>query len=274
MSMYPPQLPPLYFLHIGKTGGTTLTAMLDPLFDPAKICPAQILPDLLRLPDQQLTRYRFFRGHFGSALPELLRSPVTTITLLREPPAQVISCFLHIQRSPAHWLYPRVVGRKMSLLDFLCDDESAPAVWNNQCRNLAARLDVARFSSLPPDELRAIPLGRELDRAVAHLDQQARLDRALEQLDRCAAFGLTEQMSDTLRLLATTLGFQPASALLVLNQSPHRIAWDDLTPQTQERLHEVTRLDAELYASARRRFEDRCRMLFDGVQGRNSRQAA
>ena len=52
------------FVHIPKTAGMTLSAILEPKFQKDKICPIRLYQDLVRAPRQELDQYLLFRGHF------------------------------------------------------------------------------------------------------------------------------------------------------------------------------------------------------------------
>jgi hypothetical protein len=64
----------LYFLHIPKTAGGTLTLFLDACFHEEEIFPARQLSELVRVVDLQdrLARCRFLRGHFDALSLDLL----------------------------------------------------------------------------------------------------------------------------------------------------------------------------------------------------------
>ena len=77
----------LYYLHIEKTGGTTLINLLDQHFTNSEIYPEHDFLDGLGPSgaDADLGGYRFFRGHDPfPAVYERLGHP-TAFTTLREP---------------------------------------------------------------------------------------------------------------------------------------------------------------------------------------------
>src|SRR5216684_3843830 len=109
-SMLTPDLPDqslLYYLHIPKTAGTTFTAILDRQFSAEQICPAQLWPDLVRIPPERLRQYRLLRGHFYYCVRAVLPPDTCFATLLRDPVERSLSHYSHIMRESGHYLHRR-----------------------------------------------------------------------------------------------------------------------------------------------------------------------
>ena len=81
----------LYFLHIEKTAGLSLTSVLDSLFAAEDICAFDRKALLTTMPIEQLATHRLIRGHYTYALHRLLPQMPLTLTLLRDPVDRVIS---------------------------------------------------------------------------------------------------------------------------------------------------------------------------------------
>lgn len=91
----------LFFLHIPRTGGTSLMQYLDRRFDENEICPAHEMFEFERLQRQnQLSGYAFYRGHFGINLPRLIDPAGWLITFLRRPISRVQSTWRHMRSQP------------------------------------------------------------------------------------------------------------------------------------------------------------------------------
>ncbi len=121
------------FIHLPKTGGTTITTYLDDLFDLDRICP---IHDQIALERKASTLegYDLFRGHFMlSRLPAAARDNCRLITVLRDPVRRMLSAFAHWVRDPALYNnFPR-----------------SPLLHNHNMQTLAlSPLDLKAYTSL------------------------------------------------------------------------------------------------------------------------------
>ena len=88
----------LFFLHIPRTGGTSLMHYLDRKFDKPEICPAHEMFEFERLRQQnRLLGYSFYRGHFGINLPRSVDPAGCVITVLRRPIPRLLSTWRHLR---------------------------------------------------------------------------------------------------------------------------------------------------------------------------------
>ena len=95
----------LFFLHIPRTGGTSLMQYLDRKFDEDEICPAHEMFEFERLERQsRLLGYSFYRGHFGINLPRSIEPSGCVITFLRRPIPRLLSTWRHLRSQPAPFL--------------------------------------------------------------------------------------------------------------------------------------------------------------------------
>jgi Sulfotransferase family len=91
----------LFFLHIPRTGGTSLISHLDKLFDSADICPAHEQFEFENIGAQgMLESFDFYRGHFGINLIEKISGDKTLITWLRKPIPRVFSTWRYLRKLP------------------------------------------------------------------------------------------------------------------------------------------------------------------------------
>src|SRR5258707_5330390 len=82
----------IYYLHIPKTAGNTLTNILDANFDYQHVFHAHSPEKLMSLSPVELAQFRFLRVHFPYTLVDnLLHSPLVRLTLLRDPVVRTMS---------------------------------------------------------------------------------------------------------------------------------------------------------------------------------------
>jgi Sulfotransferase family len=92
----------LFFVHLMKTGGTTLRYSLIAHFQPGEVYPNRRQdPDnfvaytdvsyLLGLPEDRVRVIRAYSGHFPYAAVQLMPGPFVTLTVLRDPVERTIS---------------------------------------------------------------------------------------------------------------------------------------------------------------------------------------
>src|ERR1700733_4451431 len=91
----------IVFIHLQKTGGTSLRVMLEKQFPADRRCP--VLEDKLHLLSvAELGQYDFFAGHFDrSSLRFIPREDIKTVALFREPRSRLISFYRFLRSHPA-----------------------------------------------------------------------------------------------------------------------------------------------------------------------------
>ncbi len=250
---------PVYFLHIPKAAGTSFRVLLENAFHIDEICPAYDFFSLTRIPEEQLARYRLFRGHLGYNLIHYLPDRPFTLTLLRDPVERAISHFEYIRRDPGHPLYQRINKGNLDLRGFVNDPELRWEIENRQIRMLGQNLPgnvlrrLARESGTPADFQKAFNAARGQE------DPEKTLERATNRLGAMEFVGLTERFADSVRLAACQLGLRAPADLPALNTGIS--GRPTLSAETRELIEATTALETALYRHAASIFQERWRLL-------------
>lgn len=232
----------IFFFHIMKTGGTTLTLMLDKHFNVSQLCPARHWYEMDLLSSDELNSYTVFRGHFNySQVFKFVQSSIV-ISVLRNPVDRVISEYIHWRRAPAGFLkrnpaYGNVfhLAKKLTLPEFVRqEDESGFFINNRHAYQLA--------------------LPNSMPRSSTELTSQQVFDKARENLEKFTIVGTMDEMQKTAELLCYQFNWMPPAALPHVRASA-REANSDISPELQRELEERNYLDLMLYDYAKRRIK-------------------
>jgi hypothetical protein len=231
--------PPLVaFVHIPKTGGSTVTLMLmraysKPMVHDAGNCfRGQIEKTERKIARPKVAKARATAGHIPYGLyRKYLPAGTRYVTILREPVGRVIS----------HWYrHRRRTGtRHDAARPWLTNSiEEALSIGMPEVNNVATRLLCGAetpYGELPADAL----------------------EQAKANLREFAFVGIQERFDESLALLERTIGLEE----LVPYGEPqrvtrHRGARDQFTDEQRALVAEHNRLDAELYVFAKGLFEE------------------
>jgi hypothetical protein len=257
--------PPLYFMHIMKTGGTALTTALAQLNNGAHggASVTEIFLDQFVTRDpQQWSEVGFVTGHLPWEARGLLPPATRTLTALRDPVDRTLSHYWQLT------VNPDVLAESPG---FDLEEFVESPRWNTLCRDyqarqLAHRVDLAgagtryqpaaRFASLgppfPPEH--QYPLQSFFDCSPLTLTG-ADLERAaLDALSQIEFVGVTEHLDALYGEVARRVW--PAADPPVLgreNPSHDRPKRATISPALLGRIEELTAVDHVLYEAARRR---------------------
>ncbi|GGJ08167.1 sulfotransferase family protein [Neoroseomonas lacus] len=243
----------LVFLHVAKTGGTTLDHHFAKAFAPDEICPRNI--DLHQLPPDDLARYRYFSGHFVYDQLRLIPGPIFTVTVLRNPAERVISNYYFLKRhTPQHLAsHPipaaDIARRCPDLLTFLRRPELEIRflIENTMARQLAGIVHVVEGGGYVYRAAgRGIPM--------SELEIMHRATGALLAID---VVGFTHDLASVYARVALAFGMPQQIELARLNTrsetsaSLEPVADEPVTEEARRELSRLTNLDRSLYQLAR-----------------------
>ena len=245
---------PLYFLHIPKTAGSSVTLWLRRQVGDDLACPVQLWDQLTRIERSQLQKYKLFYGHFGVDLAAFLGRDVQTVTMLRDPLSRTISHYRHVRRDPRHPLHHRVAQE--SFEEFVRNRQNWSMIENVQARYLVhAPIVFAHYAArLDASETKVNRLSLLAEDARFLLDSRYVRERSLETIKRdMTVVGTTEQLPDFLRRVAKKFSLAPPEPEAVPFENVAPPSDSDLHPSsdTQQIVRELTQLDQELYEECR-----------------------
>ena len=243
----------LFFVHIPKTAGTTLTEILDQHFDPLEIFPHthwHSVPE--ELPIEELTGFGLYRGHFyKTSLETLLPGKVSTLTVLRDPIERIFSAYNHtrnFKETAQHPHHAAIGGEDGTLLDYI----------NMPDKNPTRNTQVSYLSWPAPDE-RSVMASQQCYAFDPTPFQD--LERAKEALSQMAFVGIQEDFDRSIQLLNHTLQWDPVSLVGKANVGMYSNRASDVESSVLERLRELNQLDLELYDYGKTLFEERYRLM-------------
>ena len=246
------------FLHLPKTGGTTLRTALEKCFEPSLRCPERH-DGLHRHPAGELARWRFFSGHFSLHSCGFIPGPKHVVTMLRHPVDRLVSLYNFLRAHTNEFIHQMgtrlpVLARQHDIRDFFSAKEVRrhPSINNAMVRALASTFPVDRWEAAArlPDDDRPADL----------------LAPALENLRSLRAFGILEHAGESAGLIFRALGLPPPAALerrMVLTEmfgrvpTVEKIELQDCDDATRDAMSPLIEADLALYDRALAIFKER-----------------
>src|SRR5262252_5423022 len=118
-------VPIAIFLHIPKTGGTTLQDILRSSYPRDQVCTFKDpnreseIENFKRLRPKKRERYRLIQGHLSFGFHRHLPGNSIYVTLLREPIARVLSFYYYAKSQPDHYLHSLLTNDDADLKQLL-----------------------------------------------------------------------------------------------------------------------------------------------------------
>lgn len=241
---------PVFFIHVMKTGGTTVFRYLRENFELDQLYPYRKLdiqldgdvvdlnhhlrlPYLLGLSEERRRQIRVYSGHFPSVTPELLGGDFLTVTILRDPVERTISLLRQLTRA-TQWLDP--TDRPPLELP-LEEVYHHPAVFEPLIHDHQTKVFSMRASDQPDSY-----------RDVMDVDEK-RLALAKRNLMQVDVLGLTEGYDDFLDDLGSRTGWHLQRGLQK-NAAPREDA-PRVVDSLRRRIAADNAMDVELYSFAK-----------------------
>lgn len=217
------QRPLIIFLHIPKTGGSSLKSVFKAAYGPRLRMlqvgePKSNLEALKRILSEEPYKYDVIGGHFaGYGIHELTDRPVRYFAMIREPVSRVISQYYHIMRNKdKHNKRYKTIGAMGGIVEALHRFDRNP-----QTRVISG-LDAQKM-----------PTTEDLEAAKQHISEHFVTVGTLERIDETIM--LLKQLMGWPRLIATP------------HRNPGRNRPRTLPPEVYEKAGQINLLDFELY---------------------------
>ena len=264
------------FIHLGKTGGATLHALLSKCFPESRICPDRGNTLYLR-PPAYLAKYDLFSGHFDYFSKHFIpRRRVRCVSIFRDPCQKLISWYRFCRSHPA-------TGEFAANISFRLAKELGPEEFFEHpsvlSRSDANNAYLLHFGAAVDHMRRGLLAGFDAmnghgsgNRApVSSLSAgdsivTEALGRAVQRVIDLDGIGLTERFEESVELIFSTLELPIPRSIVPLNVTDELPNSDaqfapvsavEMTLRLSQAIERLTRYDRVIYNAARREFERR-----------------
>lgn len=230
----------IVFLHIPKTGGTTLHQIIERQYRPDVIYTlnqqqGRSIESFEALPESKRNAIRVLKGHTYFGLRSCLSKSNVFITLLREPINRIISHYFYVRGFPGHYLHQDVTSRGLSLEEY-AENPLSEELDNGQTRLISG--------------VTGVPIGG-VNRMM--------FEKAKENLRTYfSVVGVTERFDEFLILLKKTFGWKNCFYIQA-NVSKQRRKKRKLPKGTLKMIEEKNIFDIKLYHFASEMFDEAIR---------------
>jgi hypothetical protein len=241
------------FIHLEKTGGTTIHDILTPHFEPEKISPPH-LSILHHFSMADLSEFELVSGHFDFFSTMLIPSTrLRRISIFRDPVDRLISFYRYTRAHPDS---SRDANEFVSLAHALTPSEffSHELVLRSPRTNNAylRAFGISGYTDVPTSESDA--------------DVASAIELASQRIRGLDALGLTERMPESVYLICRALGLQQPCVIRRMNDSENLASemagfapaeQVEITPDLLDSMLPLVRHDRELYRIAQAEFDRR-----------------
>lgn len=253
--------PRIYFLHIPKTAGTTISSFIRSAYAEGEIFPAYHCEQLSSFTLTDLRRFQCYSGHFGTVLHSILGNDFPTVTILRDPFERAVSQYFHALRltdpitwrlytQAGSWLWERIEVKPLK--QWLERRLMQPLLRDWQTRMLGTELNHCWFR-----DMRAPNIGLILERRGKYQPMDTILESAKARLEQMPIIGFSEDIDVMVASLAQYLQIARPIKTPFLNKAPnrsfHQLYRDSnlVPPKIAQLADELNGYDRQLYQYAR-----------------------
>lgn len=238
----------VFFLHIPKTAGTSVSKTLAPLFPDEQVLTHYQMNNVRKHPRDIYLKARFLHGHFthdvyGKRLP---KQPSFILTFLRDPVAHYISTFFHLKIDPTFTYTTR-----------LCKQQALAKEIHSFVEHCSIEEFFAYEHAHLFDNFQTRYLVKGLSSDYAGQSDEALLPIAERMLVNLPFFGITEQMNESLQLLKGTMRTRKKLRIVQANRSRNKPKDYALSDEALAEIRRRTAVDHRLYQFAITAFDDR-----------------
>jgi hypothetical protein len=215
----------LIFLHLPKTGGSTLHSYLERQFPIENSYTIKVInseridvDSFINMEEEKREKIQLLKGHMMFGLHQYLKGDSKYFTYLRKPEDRLISYYYYALGRPSHGLHNKLIKENLSLKDFLYQVEDKD-INNGQIRYISGIDDT----------------------------EQNMLEKALENIEKHFSFvGLQEKFDESLLLLSKLYGWG-TPYYKSQNVTKNRISVSELDNDTKKTIQELNNGDIILY---------------------------
>ena len=233
----------LIFLHIPKTGGSTLGKILNRhftqkesfIFNSSKFSDEWI-KEFKKLPMEERKRIKYIRGHMPFGIHACLPQESFYVTILRNPIERIISLYYMALRSKKWYLHKLIKSKNLSFSEFVKSGSSGE-IWNGQVRLISGASE--KVEEINPSR-------------ISYND----LKKAKENLKKYFLVGTTEKFDEFLVILRHMLGLKRIyyTKEAVARNKPRELKLSD---EEISLLKEYNKFDFQLHEFAEELFRER-----------------
>ena len=193
----------LYFLHIPKTGGSTVTHALQTIagHENLQTMGPLLMDDLLRPRNVRWRATDILMGHLG-LLPIAEALPDYAVTVVRNPIDYMVSYYKHIRRSPDHYGHRIVAGNHLTFSEWIQHPDFRLLTDNPQARMLSVLPPTPSGQRRSEDPTAWQTAFESQERTTTDSDLLA---DALETLETLSLVGTTDCLDEFLQSLCELL---------------------------------------------------------------------